>query len=150
MAFSLARKSSTLHSANSVLNRNTSNFLFYDFPLKLVLTSRPPLKQTVLGVYDFAKIIAGGPKNKLIVLCKIYRLVDWWKPQSSSFCSLGVILKKLIGSSRNFWHFFGFCAAVFSSTAAPKNNLIVSKWWDSPSLQTILIFFRYSAQKPRY
>ncbi len=30
------------------------------------LTSRPPLKQTVLGVFDFAKIIAGGPKNKLI------------------------------------------------------------------------------------
>ena len=25
-----------------------------------ILTSRPPLKQTVLGVFDFAKIIAGG------------------------------------------------------------------------------------------
>ena len=33
---------------------------------RVVLTSRPPLKQTVLGVFDFAKIIAGGPKNKLI------------------------------------------------------------------------------------
>ena len=31
-----------------------------------ILTSRPPLKQTVLGVFDFAKIIAGGPKNKLL------------------------------------------------------------------------------------
>ena len=28
-----------------------------------VLTSRPPLKQTVLGGFDFAKIIAGGLKN---------------------------------------------------------------------------------------
>jgi hypothetical protein len=28
------------------------------------LTSRPPLKQTVWGVFDFAKIIAArGPKN---------------------------------------------------------------------------------------
>jgi hypothetical protein len=27
------------------------------------LTSRPPLNETVLGVFDFAKIIAGGSKN---------------------------------------------------------------------------------------
>ena len=28
--------------------------------------SCPPLNETVLGVFDFAKIIAGGPKNKLL------------------------------------------------------------------------------------
>jgi hypothetical protein len=30
------------------------------------LTSRPRLNETVLGDFDFAKIMAGGPKNKLI------------------------------------------------------------------------------------
>ena len=33
--------------------------------------------------------------------------------------------------------FFGFCVAFFSSTAAPKDNLIILTWWDSPSLQNI-------------
>jgi hypothetical protein len=32
----------------------------------IFLTSRPPLKETVLGVFDFVEIIAGGPKNYLI------------------------------------------------------------------------------------
>jgi hypothetical protein len=45
-----------------------------------------------------------------------------------------------VRSSKNF-DFFGFYAAVkFSSTAAPKNNLIVLKLWDSPSLQTQHVF----------
>jgi hypothetical protein len=28
--------------------------------------SRPPLNETVLGIFGFAKIIVGGPKNKLL------------------------------------------------------------------------------------
>jgi hypothetical protein len=30
------------------------------------LTSDPPLKETVLGVFDLAEIVAGGSKNKQI------------------------------------------------------------------------------------
>jgi hypothetical protein len=30
------------------------------------LTSVPPLKEAVLGVFDLAEIVAGGSKNKLI------------------------------------------------------------------------------------
>ena len=43
--------------ANSVHNY----FRKLNYPI--FLTSRPPLKQTVLGVFDFAKIVAGGLKN---------------------------------------------------------------------------------------
>jgi hypothetical protein len=32
----------------------------------LLLTSVPPLKEAVLGVFDLAEIVAGGSKNKLI------------------------------------------------------------------------------------
>ena len=31
-----------------------------------ILTSRPLINETVLGGFDFSKIIAGGPKNKLL------------------------------------------------------------------------------------
>jgi hypothetical protein len=31
-----------------------------------ILTSDPPLKETVLGVFDLAEIVAGGSKNKQI------------------------------------------------------------------------------------
>jgi hypothetical protein len=37
--------------------------------------------------------------------------------------------------------FFGFCATVFSSIAAPRNSLIVSKLWDDPPLQTTFMVF---------
>jgi hypothetical protein len=33
---------------------------------KKFLTSDPPLKETVLGVFDLAEIVAGGSKNKQI------------------------------------------------------------------------------------
>jgi hypothetical protein len=33
---------------------------------KYELTSDPPLKETVLGVFDLAEIVAGGSKNKQI------------------------------------------------------------------------------------
>jgi hypothetical protein len=32
----------------------------------VILTSDPPLKETVLGVFDLAEIVAGGSKNKQI------------------------------------------------------------------------------------
>jgi hypothetical protein len=32
----------------------------------ILLTSNPPLKETVLGVFDLAEIVAGGSKNKQI------------------------------------------------------------------------------------
>ncbi len=41
-------------------------------------------------------------------------MVDWWKPQSFSYCSLGDI-KTIRGPSKNF-------AAVFSSSAEPKKS----------------------------
>jgi hypothetical protein len=46
--------------------------------LILKLTSRPPLKQTVLGFFDFAEIITGSPKNKQIDgFCAVFFAVDW-------------------------------------------------------------------------
>jgi hypothetical protein len=44
-----------------------------------------------------------------------------------------------VGGSKHF-DFFGFYAAVFSSTAASKNNPIVLKLWDSQSLQRKHVF----------
>ncbi len=83
------------------------------------LTSDPPLKETVLGVFDLAEIVAGDSKNK----------------QIDGFCAK--FFAKSIAKNRNrlafvvweiflpkFGLFFVFCAAVFSSTAAPKNNPI--------------------------
>jgi hypothetical protein len=32
----------------------------------ILLTSNPPLKETVLGFFDLAEIVAGGSKNKQI------------------------------------------------------------------------------------
>jgi hypothetical protein len=56
-----------------------------------------------------------------------------------------IFKKKWEGVAEIWTFFFVFCAAVFSSTAAPKNDPIDLNWWDSPSLQTILMFFKYSA-----
>jgi hypothetical protein len=52
------------------------------------------------------------------------------KTAIASYFRLEDIIKKTVyggGGRRNFDFFFGFCAAVFSSTAVPKNHLIVSK-----------------------
>jgi hypothetical protein len=41
--------------------------------IQIILTSRLRLKETVLGVFDFAEIIAGAPKNKNIgFFCEIF------------------------------------------------------------------------------
>jgi hypothetical protein len=54
------------------------------------------------------------------------------KTAIASYFRLEDIIKKNCvwgggGGRINFDFFFGFCAAVFSSTAVPKNHLIVSK-----------------------
>jgi hypothetical protein len=46
-------------------NFNESS-LYNTLKAKRFLTSDPPLKETVLGVFDFSEIVAGGSKNKQI------------------------------------------------------------------------------------
>jgi hypothetical protein len=58
------RGKKTLGATTNVTDPKKSR-LFY-VPKDYILTSDPPLKETVLGVFDLAKIVAGGSKNKQI------------------------------------------------------------------------------------
>jgi hypothetical protein len=89
----------------------------------IFLTSRPPLKETVLGVFDFVEISAGGPKNYLIDgFCAEF--VTKSIGNSHNYLSLGGIKKNWQGVAKILTS-SGFCAAVFSLTASLKNNLIL-------------------------
>ena len=79
-----------------------------------------------MGVFDLAEIVAGGSKNKQIdgFCAKFFAKSIAENRNRLAFVVWEIFKKKLRGGSRNLDFFFVFCAAVFSSTAAPKNNPI--------------------------
>jgi hypothetical protein len=74
--------------------------------------SRQPLIETIWGVFDFAKVIARGCKNKQIdeFGSKFFaKSID--ENRSHSYCSFGD-LKKIKGGNQNFY-FFGILCSSF-------------------------------------
>ncbi len=81
-----------------------------------------------MWVFDLAEIVVGGSKNKQIDgFCEKFCAKSIAKNRNHlAFVVREIFKKKLRGGSRNLV-FFVFCAAVFSSTAAPRNILICFK-----------------------
>jgi hypothetical protein len=78
------------------------------------LTSDPPLKETVLGVFDVAEIVAGGSQNKQIDwFCAKFFAKSIAKNRNRLAFVVWEKFKKMRGVSRNL-DFFSFCVQQFS------------------------------------
>ena len=81
------------------------------------LTSDPPLKETVLGVFDLAEIVAGGSKNKQIDgFCAKFFAKSIAKNRNRLAFVVWEIFKKTYGGVAEIVTFFVFfCITILRS-----------------------------------
>jgi hypothetical protein len=82
-----------------------------------------------LGGFDFAEIIAKGKKNKRIDenYSEFFAKSICDNRNRLAFVVYEILFKKWWWVAKILMFFFGFCADVFSATAALKNSLVVFK-----------------------